>query len=151
MEPSPPPHRNRVGRYGYLYAAVSEECALAEFREMVLLTGSSLGAVGKRDVVSIDVAVEPVLNLSDPTKRSGVGIRLAAIVGDDEADRETCRRIADWARLRSFVAILAPSAASAGEQILVIYPDMHPASSIDLDVGPDRLPINYGDGALLTE
>jgi RES domain-containing protein len=137
---------NRQGEYGCLYTALSKAGALAEYRKHFIRNRLQK----PRDLVSIQVTVRPVLDLSDPEIRARYQTELDALTGDREADLEACRRLADRAREEGFRAVLAPSAAQAGERVLVIYAEGR-AADLQLREGRDRLPVNYGPNALLPD
>lgn len=69
---------------------------------------------------------------------------------DDRESLEHCRVIADWARNRGFLAILAPSAAAVGERTLAIYPENRP-SKLTIEIREEPVPLNYGDNPLIDE
>lgn len=134
---------NRYDEYGCLYTALSREGAIAEYRKVL---GEYVGLAAsddeKRDVVSIHVSVEPVLDLTEAATRDEYQVTLGTLTGDGEADLETCRSIADLARARGNRAILSPSAALEGAVNLNIYFDGR-AANLRLEEGPDREPLNY--------
>jgi RES domain-containing protein len=130
---------NRQGEYGCLYTALTPAGALAEYRKHLVRNQLQK----RRDLVSIEVTVRPVLDLTEQAIRALYAASLEQITGDSDGDLERCHRIADAAREKGFRAILAPSAAQAGERVLVIYPEGR-ASDLRLRDGPDRVPVNYG-------
>lgn len=127
--------------YGCLYTALTRAGARAEY-EKYLDRARGPERKKPRDLVSIDVTVTPVLELTNEAIRTRLGVTLSTLTGDEEADLETCRTIADWARSEGYRAILAPSAAREGERVLAIYIE-GPVRNLDWDVGPDRIPLNY--------
>jgi RES domain-containing protein len=132
---------NRRGAYGCLYTALTAQGAVAEYRRYAARVGSA-AAVRTRDLVSIRVnRLGPVLDLTDAVVRAKVGIAASALTGDDTEDLTTCLAIADWARAERYQGLLTPSAADARQTNLIIYVD-GPAGNVDLDEGPDRLPID---------
>lgn len=126
--------------YGCLYTALTAEGALAEYRKRLALLGDVDGDWQRRDLVSLEVTVEQVLDLTNAAIRRQFGIDIRTMTSDDEAALEHCRIIADVAREREYTSILAPSAAAREERNLMIYVD-GPADLIELDVGGDRIPI----------
>lgn len=95
-----------------------------------------------RDLVSIEVKVVNVFDLTDPHILKELGINDRDLVDDSDASMELCRVIADYARSRGNSAILSPSAAAKGEKNLSVYIDVGPAGDLTLDVGRDRMPLN---------
>lgn len=70
--------------------------------------------------------IEEVLDLTDPGHRRRLPVTKKVLIDDSDESLEMCRRIADWARSEGHAAILAPSAASRGGEVLAIYPDVSP-------------------------
>ena len=133
---------NRKGQYAALYTALTEAGARAEWRRLVELAGS---AVGPRELVSIDVSVEPLLDLTDLENYQDLCTRarlipqtgfLSALAG---VGHEHCQRLADQARKERYTALLVPSAAAPGEVNLVVYADVVAPKQIVLANGPDRV------------
>ena len=82
------------------------------------------------------------LDLSAARQRKHFGIALATLTGDSEDDVESCRIVADLARLEGYDAILSPSAALDVGRNLNLY--IHGrAGHLRLMNGPDRIPLNY--------
>ena len=135
---------NRAGVYGCLYTALTREGALAELARYARRAGLRPDRLPARDLVSIRVRVEPVLDLTSRGVRRKLGATLAALTGDGEEDLEACRSLADFARQQGYCAILSPSAALRGAANLNLYID-GPAGQYDLDHGPDRIPITHRD------
>jgi hypothetical protein len=96
-----------------------------------------------RDLVSIEVTVRPVLDLTELAIQARYAASLEKMTGDSDEELEQCRQLADAARGEGFRAILAPSAAQEVERVLVIYPEGR-ASDLRLREGPDRLAVNHG-------
>lgn len=74
--------------------------------------------------------------------REHFGVNVATLTGDSEDDLESCRIVADLARLEGYDAILSPSAALDGARNLNLYIDRR-ADHLRLMEGPDRVPLNY--------
>jgi len=136
-------------RLACLYTALTQDGAIGEYRKH--FTWSGLGAPGDvkpRDLVSLIVDVEPVLDLTDHALLEQLNVPdPAALVGDTPRHHALCRRIA-WNAVRDgFRAIHAPSAAVRGERTLMIYPESQ-HGRLRLRNGPDRIPLNYGPDPL---
>jgi hypothetical protein len=92
--------------------------------------------------VSLTVGVARVLDLTDARRQEHFGITLETLTGDAEDDLESCRTVADIARLEGYDAILSPSAALHVGRNLNLYIDGR-ADHLRLMDGPDRIPLNY--------
>ncbi len=135
---------NRRGEYAALYTALTKEGARAEWKRLAESAGS---AMGPRDLVSLVVKVEPVLDLTehDAYQRTA---RLAGLPMHprfhsrlDDVPHDHCHALAAQARREQYTALLVPSAALTGETNLVIYFDIVAPRLVDLDNGPDRIPL----------
>jgi hypothetical protein len=73
--------------------------------------------------MSLTVGVARVLDLTDARLQEHFGITLETLTGDGEDDLESCRTVADIARLEGYHAILSPSAALAVGRNLNLYID----------------------------
>ena len=130
---------NRRGRRGALYAALKREGALADCHKYFGQRGMANRPHNPRDLVSVEVNLDPVVDLTDP----GNGIvdpKAPFLTGDTPRDYEKCQALADDLRAAGYVGMIVPSAAAPGEKNLVIYID-GPAKQIALDDGGDRIPI----------
>jgi RES domain-containing protein len=133
---------NRSAEYGCLYTSLSPEGARAEYAKELRLIGIDAEADQPKDLVSLTVGVARVLDLTDPDRRKHFGIALETLIGDAEDDLESCRIVADIARLEGYDAILSPSAALDVGRNLNLYIDGR-ADHLRLMDGPDRIPLNY--------
>jgi len=130
---------NRRGRYGALYTALTPEGALAEYRKYFRQRNMTGRPQTPHDLVSIEVDLHPVLDLTDPANGI-VDPQAPFLTGDSDEDKDQCHALADAIRAAGYVAVIVPSAAEKGQKNLVIYID-GPAQQIALDDGPDRIPI----------
>jgi len=130
-------------RIACLYTAYTAFGALGEYDK---LAASEVGYASRpRDLVSIRVDVEPVLDLLDAAVRERYAVTTAELmVGRYTA----CHRLVRQAVLREgFRAIRAPSAAVPGETNLMIYPESQHGRLRYAD-GASRVAINYGANPL---
>jgi RES domain-containing protein len=130
---------NRPGVYGCLYTALSEQGARAEFEKIRPKFAAAPGTSRRRDVVSINVDIDPVVDLTNP-ETSPVPPNTSFLTGDRPEDIEQRRALAHALRAAGYVGIITPSAAAPGEKNLVMYID-GPAWGIQLDDGGDRIPL----------
>lgn len=133
---------NRRDDYGCLYTSLSRGGALAEYAKELKRLGIDANADRQKDLVSLAVGVARVLDLTDEHARKRFGISLATLTGDTADELESCRIVADLARLQAYDAILSPSAALGGARNLNLYIDGR-ADHLRLMEGPDRSPLNY--------
>ncbi len=133
---------NRHDEYGCLYTSLSREGVFAEYAKELRRLGIEASADQAKDLVTLNIAVARVLDLTAARGRERFGISLATLTGDEEDDLESCRLVADLARLAGYDAILSPSASLVGERNLNLYIDGR-ADHLRLMEGPDRIPLNY--------
>ncbi len=131
---------NREGEYGCIYTSLTLEGVKAEYRKYLKRAGILRpGLLKPRDLVSLMVEINPVMNLTDK-KVAPVPPDEPFLTGDEPGDLEACRSLADTLRAQGYAGILVPSAALEGVRNLIIYID-GPSKNVFLDVGPDRIPI----------
>ena len=112
--------------------------ARAEYRKYLRGLGDP-DTIRSRQLVSLRVRVEPVIDLTD-SSTSPVSPSSRFLTGDEPEDLEACRALADYLRAEGCAGLLAPSAALVGEKNLVIYID-GPSRNVDLAPGGDRISI----------
>lgn len=127
----------RRPRLPCLYTSLTPEGAVAEFRKQI----AEYGAPIRRDLVSVDVAVGPVLDLTRPRVLARLGVDPGVLTGDRPGDLVACRELARRNVLHGpYRAILSPSASLAGAANLMVY--IESTNGIqELMNGPDRVPI----------
>lgn len=136
-------------RLACLYTALTPDGAVAEYRKHFTDAGlSGIGRTQPRDLVSIHVDVAPVLNLTDESELERRGLSTTALTGPRRAAYPLCHRVALEAVADGFRAILAPSAALAGERVLLVYPESSRGRLL-LRNGPERVPLNYGTAPIV--
>lgn len=132
----------RRPRLPCIYTALTPEGAVAEYERHVAL----FGLRGERDLVSIRLDVDDVLDLTSELQRRRCRIPLHAIAGDEPRDLAACRRLAVRAVFRDgYGAILAPSAALPEGVNLMVY-ELRTDHIRTLLNGPDRTRIVPGRG-----
>jgi hypothetical protein len=130
-------------RIACLYTSYTADGALAEYDKLAREEAGY--ATRPRDLVSIQVDVEPVLDLGDPEMQARYQISERQLRGRSYVP---CHRVVHEAVLRDgYRAIRAPSAAIEGVVNLMIYPESH-QGRLRYSDGPDRLPINHGPAPL---
>ena len=123
--------------YGCLYTSLTKTGAIQEFQKYRNLLGVGDFPRKDRDLVSIRVDLDPVMDLTDP-QTSPVPVDAPFLTGSDPADYEACQALADLLRAQGYVAILSPSAAAPGRKNLNIYIDGI-AGNIKLRDGGERI------------
>jgi len=131
---------NREGVYGCLYTALTPDGALAEWAKYLRAAGVAPALSSARDLVSLAVRVESVLDLTSDVMLRQIGIEREMLTGDAEDSLELCHVIADLAQQGGYHAILSPSAALAGAVNLNLYLNGR-ADHYSLDTGRDRIPV----------
>jgi RES domain-containing protein len=123
-----------------IYTSLKPQGAIAEFHKHL----AEYNAPQRRDLVSINVSVRPVLDLTNPRIVRRLGIDAGLLTGDSQRALVTCRAIARQHVLHGpFRGILAPSAALDNEVNLMIY--IESTNGIQsLENGPDRITIGPG-------
>jgi len=131
---------NREGVYGCLYTALTPEGALAEWAKYLRAAGMTPSLSSRRDLVSIAVRVDPVLDLTCAAVLRQFGLSREMLTGDGDEGLEVCRVVADLARQQGYHAILSPSAALTGSVNLNLYVDGR-ADRYSLDIGQERMTV----------
>lgn len=131
-------------RIACLYTAYTRAGTLAEYDKIV--RGDPAYRHRPRDLVSILVDVEPVLDLLDTALQAHYGVSQDEMVAPSYS---TCHRTVRRAILEDgYRAIRAPSASGLREQhTLMLYPERSGGRCSAVN-GPDRIPINYGPAPL---
>lgn len=117
---------NRKGEYGALYTSLSEQIARAEWNKRQ--NKQPRYRRTQRDVVTIQVDVEPVADLTQSSVRRQLGLSIThgQMTSDSSSDYSACRQAADRVRSKDYNAILVPAAVPPNGENLVIYLDGKP-------------------------
>ena len=83
---------NRYGEYGCLYTALTREGAAAEYEKVRAPVGVARADDDRKDLVSIQIVVRPVLDLTAPVVQDRYGVTTAMLTSDDEHRIETAAR-----------------------------------------------------------
>jgi RES domain-containing protein len=113
-----PGRYHRAGGPGAWYASTTELAAWAELLRHHTAPDLSPFEVRRR-IGRARVEDLRVLDLTDPRVRETLGLAETDLTSDDLG---RCQALGDAARDAGFEGILAPSAALAGESILVVFP-----------------------------
>lgn len=108
-----------------LYVGLTQDVVLAEFRRLARRSGRSTTDFLPRELYRIDVELQLVLDLTDPTTVRTLGVDSAALTSDELT---TCQSVGDAAHYIGTEAILALSAAGPGSTLAVYTDRLQPAS-----------------------
>jgi len=110
-----------------LYVALTQEVVVAEFRRLAERSGRSPTDFLPRELYRIDVELQAVLDLTDPSTVRTLHVDPARFTADDLIASQA---IGDAAHYLGIEAVLAPSAAGTGS-VLAIYTDrLQPTSAL---------------------
>lgn len=124
-----------------LYTALTPEGALAELDKHA---DEFAGRRRRRDLVSLRVDIDQILDLTSTIIRVRLGVPESVLTGDDATDLAFCRGLARREVLHGeYGAILAPSAAPGGGVNLMIY-SMRTDHIRELKNGPHRMTVTPG-------
>ena len=131
----------RRPRLPCLYTALTPEGAIAELDKHA---EAFAGRRRRRDLVSLRVDVDNILDLTAAGTRARLRAPKAVLTGDEPGDLVFCRALARREVLHGrYDAILAPSAALRGGVNLMIY-TVRTDHIHELANGPDRVTITPG-------
>ena len=109
----------RRPRLPCMYTALTPQGAIAELDKHA---AEFAGARRRRDLVSVRVRVDGVLDLTSRWTRARLGVSLSTLTGDEPSDVAACRALAVREVLHGrYGAVLAPSAAPDGDVNLMLY------------------------------
>jgi RES domain-containing protein len=113
---------------GAVYVALERATAVAELKRRAAKLGRELKAFAPRALLTLDVALRQVLDLTDAAVRAEWDI-----TPDDlgtEFDYERCHEVAEVARRDGYEAIRFPSATGDGVNLAVFYDQLHTGSYV---------------------
>jgi RES domain-containing protein len=122
-----PSRFNPLG-HGAVYVALERTTAVAELKRRAEKLGRQLTSFAPRALLTLDVALRQVLDLTDAAVRAEWDI-----TPDDlgtEFDYERCHEVAEVARRDGYEAIRFPSATGDGVNLVVFYDQLHAGSYV---------------------
>lgn len=115
------------GEFGAVYAAADRETALAELDHRARLAGLSREELLPRLLLTLDLTVRRVLDLTDEEVRTAWGIAADEL---RSSDYPRCQEIARAARDDGYEAIRFPSARGVGDNYAVFLDRLAPGSHL---------------------
>jgi RES domain-containing protein len=123
----PEPGRFHVtGDFGAVYLALDPETALKELARRANRVGIQVRQLMPRDLLTIELRLAKVLDLTDATVRADRGLHGNFVTDEDFT---ACQEVAAAARRAGYEAIRYPSATGVGESLALFYDRLHPGSS----------------------
>ena len=124
---------------GAVYVALERATAVAELKRRAEKLGRELKSFAPRALLTLDVALRQVLDLTDATVRAEWDITVDDLRTEYEYPR--CHEVAEVARRDGYEAIRFPSATGEGVNLAVFYDQLHTGSYVvvraseELDLG----------------
>lgn len=121
---------NPAGEFGAIYLSLDLETAVAELVRRADRTGVELDQLLPRVLLTIDVRLQKILDLTDTEVRDNWGVTKEDLASDDH---RLCRDVGRAARRAGYEAILFPSAArESGRNLAVFLDRLTPRSRLDI-------------------
>jgi RES domain-containing protein len=127
--------RSRGGRWNppqsfpVLYTSPSVDVVLAEIARKARRAGFAPADLMPRRLITYEVGLQRVLDLSDAGNREASGFSLAVVTDDDI---RICQAIGEAAHYLGLEGILAPSAAAPGHALSIFLNKLLPGSVVDV-------------------
>lgn len=121
---------NPIGEFGAIYVSLDPETPFRELYRAYARTADAANPediAAKRVLLTIDVSLQRVVNLSEPIEREEWGITKVDVVGDWAPCQQLARSI-----LHSHEAIRYPSATGRGENLAIFYDRLREGSYLHL-------------------
>jgi RES domain-containing protein len=116
-----------TGEFGAVYVACDPDSVLAELDYRAGLLGLTRAELLPRLMLTFELSVRRVLDLTDPAMRSAWGLSEENLAGDDYT---RCREVARAARTDGIEAIRYPSARGRGINYAVFLDRLRPGSHL---------------------
>jgi RES domain-containing protein len=127
---TPEPGRFHVtGEFGAVYLALEPATALRELARRARRAGIDVRQLMPRDLLTVDLRLAKVLDLTDANARTEWGLDANAVTSDDFT---ACQEVAAAARRAGYEAIRYPSATGKGQNLALFYDRIHPGSSAEI-------------------
>jgi RES domain-containing protein len=121
--------------YGAVYVALERATAVAELKRRAERLGRQLKSFSPRALLTLDVALRTVLDLTDATVRAEWDITLDDLRSEHEYLR--CHEVAEVARRDGYEAIRFPSATGEGVNLAVFLDQLHTGSYLVVRASED--------------
>jgi RES domain-containing protein len=128
---------NPANEFGVLYVALERETAVAELQRRAQLSWTRVQVYAPRVMLTLDVGLGKVLDLTDPATRHEWDITPEELASDDYG---RCQEIARVARREGYEAIRYPSATGGGENLAIFYDRRHTGSYL-VEKAREELPL----------
>ena len=111
-----------------MYVALERATAVAELKRRAERLGRPMKSFAPRALLTLDVALSEVLDLTDASVRAGWDVTLDDLRTDLEYER--CHEVAAVARRDGLEAIRFPPATGSGVNLAVFYDQLYSGSYI---------------------
>lgn len=120
---------NPPNSYATLYLGTDRETVVREFHRMARKQGLDAADFAPRDICSIRVHLESVLDLTPADTRAALGLTDSLLV---RGDATYCRAVGEAAHYLSLEGVLAPSATGEGTVLAVFLGRLSGGSRVEL-------------------
>jgi RES domain-containing protein len=120
---------NPPDSFAVVYTAADTATVDAEFQRLLARSGLPAQSLQPRQLTTINLDLGHVLDLRDEAVLATLGVRTADLTGDDPT---LTRRIGEAAHALGYEAVIAPSAAGAGDVVAIFPANRRPDSRIEV-------------------
>lgn len=120
---------NPQGEFGALYLSLARDTVKRELRRKADRAGIPLGDLLPRILLTVDVELNRVLDLTRPAIRTEWGMDESDLASHEH---DACQQVARAARRAGYEAIRFPSATGSGVNLAIFLDRLHPGSRIDV-------------------
>lgn len=115
--------------FAVVYTAADTATVDAEFERLLARSGLPPLSLQPRQLTTISLDLSHVLDLRDEAVLDALGVLATDLIGDDPA---LTRRIGEAAHALGYEALIAPSAAGAGDAIAIFPANRRPDSRVEV-------------------